>query len=61
MKLFVNNDIDKQLIDNKKFSNVSFKTNNKYTLITNLDLINSNDNEIKEIYNSRWNVEVFLK
>jgi hypothetical protein len=56
-----NNDIDKQLIDNKKFSCVSLKTKNEYTLITNLDLINFNDNKIKEIYNSRWNVEVFFK
>jgi hypothetical protein len=33
---------------------VSLKTKNEYTLITNLDLINFNDDKIKEIYNSRW-------
>ncbi len=39
MKLFVNNDIDKHLIDNKKFSSVSLKTKNEYTLITNIDTL----------------------
>jgi len=56
-----NNDIDKQLIDNKKFSSVSLKIINEYTLITNLDLKDYNNDKIKEIYNSRWNVEVFFK
>ena len=55
-----NNDIDKQLIDNKKFSSVSLKTKNEYTLITNLDLKEYNDDKIKDIYKSRWNVEVFF-
>ena len=56
-----NNDISNHLIDNKKFSSVSLKTNNEYTLITNLDLKEYNDEKIKEIYNSRWSVEVFFK
>lgn len=58
----VNNDnIDKHLINNNKFLNVTLKTKNDYTLITNLDLNNYNDEKIKEIYHSRWNIEVFFK
>jgi len=56
-----NDNIDKHLINNKKFSSVTLKTKNEYTLITNLDINDYNDEKIKEIYHQRWNIEVFFK
>lgn len=56
-----NNDIDKHLINNKKFLNVKLETKNEYTLVTNLDTNDYNNDKIKDIYRQRWNVEVFFK
>ena len=56
-----NNNIDKQLINNKKFKSVTLKTKNEYTLVTNLDINDYNDEKIKDIYHQRWNIEVFFK
>lgn len=55
-----NNNIKEHLIDGKKFSSVTLETKNKYTLVTNLNLKEYTDDKIKEIYCSRWNVEVFF-
>jgi len=56
-----NDNIDKHLINNKKFESVTLKTKNEYTLITNINLNDYNDEQIKEIYHRRWNIEVFFK
>ena len=56
-----NDNIDKHLIGNKKFLSVTLKTKNKYTLITNLNVNDYNDEQIKNIYHQRWNIEVFFK
>lgn len=56
-----NENIDKHLINNKKFTSVTLKTKNEYTLITNLDINDYNDEQIKDIYHQRWNIEVFFK
>ena len=60
-KLLANDNIKEHLINNKKFSSVNLETKNKYTLVTNLNLKDYTDDKIKEIYSSRWNVEVFFK
>lgn len=57
----LNDNIDKHLINNKKFKFVSLKTSNEYTLITNLNINDYTDIQIKEMYRQRWNVEVFFK
>jgi len=44
-----NDNIDTHLINNKKFSSVTLKTENEYTLITNLDSNIYSDDKIKEI------------
>ena len=44
-----NDNIDKKLINNKKFKSVTLKTNNKYTLVTNLNIKDYDDNKIKNI------------
>jgi hypothetical protein len=56
-----NDKIDKHLINNKKFTDVTLKTKNEYTLITNLNINDYNNEKIKEIYHQRWNIEVFFK
>ena len=56
-----NDNIDKHLINNKKFTSVTLQTKNEYTLITNLDINDYNDEKIKDIYHQRWNIEVFFK
>ena len=48
-----NNNIDKQLINNKKFKDVTLKTNNKYTLVTNLNINDYNNEKIKALYHQR--------
>lgn len=55
-----NDDIDKKLIDGKKFKYVVLETKNDYTLVTNLNNNYTND-KIKELYKKRWNVEIFFK
>lgn len=56
-----NDNINKHLINNQKFKNVTLKTNNEYTLITNLNINDYSDEQIKEMYHQRWNIEVFFK
>ena len=51
-----NTNIDKHLINKKKFTDVTLKTKNEYTLVTNLDINDYGDNQIKDIYHQRWNV-----
>ena len=45
----------------KKFTDVTLKTKIEYTLVTNLDTNDYDDNQIKDIYHQGWNVEVFFK
>jgi hypothetical protein len=56
IEIVSNDNIEKQLINNKKFKDVTLKTNNKYTLVTNLDINDYNDEKIKTIYHQRWNI-----
>jgi hypothetical protein len=56
-----NYDVNFHLINEKKFKSVVLKTTIDYTLITNLDIKDYSDDKIKEIYNQRWNIEVFFK
>ena len=56
-----NDNIDKHLIDNKKFTDVTLKTTNEYTLISNLNINDYDDKTIKDMYHQRWNIEVFFK
>lgn len=48
-------------IKNKKNESNKVKIKNNYYLITNLGDKNLLDEEIKKIYNARWNIEVFFK
>ncbi len=51
----------KKLIS-KKGININIKSNDEYNLITNLTNIDDYpDSKIKEIYNSRWKVEIYFK
>ena len=45
-----NDKIDTNLINNKSFTSVVLKTTNNYTLVTNLDKTNYDDNAVKNIY-----------
>ena len=47
--------------DNKKYNSVTLSHNYEYTLVSNLDLKNYSDDNIKNIYKQRWDVEVFFK
>ena len=61
IETITNDNIDKKLINNKKFKSVTLKTTNKYTLVTNLNIKDYDDNKIKNIYHKRWDIEVFFK
>jgi len=56
-----NKDIDIHLINNKKFKSVNIKIKDEYNLITNLKKELYNDENIKDLYHKRWDVEVFFK
>ena len=56
-----NHKTETKLIDNKKFSNIQIKIKNEYKLITNLTKNSYTDDEIKDLYHKRWDVEVFFK
>jgi hypothetical protein len=51
---------DTYTINNKKFESVVLEIENDYILVSNLDNTYS-DNNIKEIYEKRWDIEVFFK
>ncbi len=56
-----NKDIDNHLINNKKFQSVNIKLKDEYNLITNLKRDLYKDEDIKDLYHKRWDVEVFFK
>lgn len=43
------------------FKNVDITMKYEYTLLTNLNSTDYNDNEIKNIYKERWSIELFFK
>jgi len=43
------------------FKNVDVIMKYEYTLLTNLNIIDYNDDDIKKIYKERWSVEIFFK
>ena len=47
-------------INDAKINKVNYQINEEYTLITNLNKDNYNDDKVKDIYHKRWDVEVFL-
>ena len=47
-------------INDSKINKVNYQINEEYTLITNLNKDNYNDDKAKDIYHKRWHVEVFL-
>jgi hypothetical protein len=55
-----NDNINIHTINGKKFKSVILETKNKYTLVSNLNSNHSND-DIKSLYQKRWNIEVFFK
>jgi len=48
-------------INDAKINKVNYQINEEYTLITNLNKDNYNDDKVKDIYHKRWDVEVFFK
>lgn len=48
-----NDNINNHLIDNKKFTSVILQTKNEYTLITNLDINDYSNEQVKSIYHQR--------
>ena len=55
-----NDNQDSYTINNKKFESVVLEIKNNYKLVSNLDNTYS-DNNIKEFYEKRWDIEVFFK
>jgi hypothetical protein len=49
------------LHNNKKYESVTIKHKYEYTLLTNLNIKTYNDENIKNIYKKRWDVEIFFK
>jgi hypothetical protein len=60
-EIIINNNVETNLINNKKFSSVEIKIINDYKLITNLSRELYNDDAIKDLYHKRWDIEVFFK
>ena len=48
-------------INDAKINKVNYQINEEYTLITNLNKDNYNDDKVKDIYHKRWDVEVFFQ
>jgi hypothetical protein len=58
----INNDnIDNILIDNKKFKSIDVEINDEYKLVSNLSKETYDNKFIKDLYNKRWDIEVFFK
>lgn len=53
--------INKKIYNKKINKSTTIKCNNKYTIITNLDEKNYSDEKILDIYNKRWDIEVYFK
>lgn len=54
-----NKEVDVKDID--KFKKANIKIKYEYTLLTNLEKHNYEDQKIKELYKQRWDIEVFFK
>lgn len=62
----INKDDKTEEINYEKLSNITFKSADiiikyEYTLLTNLNITEYNDNKIKDLYKQRWNIEIFFK
>ena len=57
----INKKLLKKDVNNITFNNVDITMKYEYTLLTNLNSMDYNDDQIKNIYKERWSVELFFK
>ena len=57
----INKNLLKKDINGITFNNVDITMKYEYTLLTNLNSADYDDDEIKKIYKERWSVELFFK
>jgi hypothetical protein len=57
-----NNDEDnKKILNNTVFSSADIIMKYEYTLLTNINIDDYNDEKIKDLYKQRWDIEIFFK
>jgi len=57
----VKNNKEVDITNIKKFKKADIKIKYEYTLLTNLKIDTHNDQNIKDLYKQRWDIEVFFK